>query len=252
MSSPYRRSTSIPNTGDRFDSFDIHVERLIPIIEEHIRQNYGEPDQAWLKTIHKARKRLAEVHEKEYVLPEADFAYFKNAVFRPSLKGIGRHAWKDRKDDPDTRNAAFAKSREMMEYYNISTEEILGTSKPSKFSTDQYTRWPYYAAALALVIERARSTPHEVHVLPDAPDDRREDLQHDPLVYAVSRPGREGREGSDAAHRESAADGQELAGTARPSRRSPGGRKRRWSSAGSRTSGSSSGSGAGAAKQRKP
>lgn len=225
MSSPYRCFINTPSTGDRFDPFDIHVERLVPIIEEHIRQNYGEPDQAWLFQVHKAREELSKKVGKQYAPPNVDFDYFKSAVFRPSMRGIGPR--EDQKDSPGTRNSAFSNARLLTAYYDIDIIEIIGTNVPVVFATKRYARRPYYAAALALVIERARSTPHEVHVLSERAENRSQDLQHHPLVYAVPHPRREGGEGGDAAHREGPADGEELAGAAHPAGRPPGRRKRR-------------------------
>jgi hypothetical protein len=246
---------NIPNTGDRFDPFDIHVERFIEIIKNHIREYYGEPDQAWLATVWRAREEQSRRDGTKYEAPDVDFAYFKNAVFKPSVKGIGRRGRIGQHDDEagsGARSVAFMKARLLVTYYDIDTTEIVGTSEPSRFATEQYTRWPYYAAALALVVEQARSIPHEVHVVPDRTDDLDDnDLQQDPLVYAVQSPRRERGEGDHDAHREGEGDVDELADAAHPQGRSASRRQRRWSSTSRRTTDSSSSSSAGVAGRRK-
>lgn len=216
MSLRYKPSITIPNTGDRFDSFDIHVERFIPIVVKHIELLYGKADQTWLAAVESARKREENKDplspHPEWSLRPSDyvtFEYFKKIVFIQSMKAGQKRKRRDPADeDIFTRGHAFIQAKRLLQWYGLDQSEITGTTTSAQFSVDKYARWPYYSAALVLVIERARSTPHEVHVLQERAEvGRDEDLQHHPLVYAVPQPRREGGEGGDAAHREGPADG---------------------------------------------
>lgn len=200
MSSPYRNSSGIPSTGDRFDPFDVQVERFVEIITKHVHDRYGGPDQEWLRAVERAA-----INDPTRVRPTGwTYDQFKEAALRPSLKGIGRRGWRSRDpQDPDNRGTAFNEAKRMLAWYGLDHTEICGTDIPAQFATDKYSRWPYYSAALLLVVERAGSYPHEVHVVPeraDRADDQ--DLREDPLVYVVPSPRREVEDGDRADHRE--------------------------------------------------
>lgn len=160
---PFSTSMNTPNSGDPFEPFDIHVERFVEMITEHITKTYGPPDQTWLEQAEKAN-----AGREENERPTWGFDEYKAAVFRPSLKGIGMRGFGKKKSDfPETRQFAFNESKRLMSWYGIERSDLL-SSEPAQFATDKFTSWPYYAAALALVVERARRTPHDSQrALPD-------------------------------------------------------------------------------------
>lgn len=186
--------TTIPHSGDRFDPFDIQALRMVcRVLDEwKIQGHMHMPLNLWLGMFPATVKSP----------PTLTYFDLKASVFLPSKvpppRGQGLSTWLRERHEAvlkgrSPRHDLYDEAKDLIAYYRIDRDAILGTAEHPSFRRDHYANWPYLAAAVCFVVEMAKETSDAVYVVRKRVErSLNEDFRKDPHMFAVSRFGREG------------------------------------------------------------